>query len=135
MNIIASENISKYNGSDSIYFVKSPIDFFVKAHGSYMVKTGIKVYIPSNEVLEIVSVPVMKKNYGLSAEGFYFPAKPNDNPNDPEFKELFIQVSNNSRVSHSIKAGDQIALIIPLLTAPVYEIDSLVRADNDSDSE
>ena len=54
MNIIASENISKYNGSDSIYFVKSPIDFFVKAHGSYMVKTGIKVYIPSNEVLEIV---------------------------------------------------------------------------------
>lgn len=126
MNILTNGNATLYNGSTSVYFITSPIDCFIKPHGSFTIKTGVKIALSDNEIAEVVSNPTMEKNYGLTCHEIYLPTVRHDEENG--IKDVYIHMENHSRVAHSIKAGDRIALLIPLTQAHVTDLDAIASA-------
>lgn len=115
----------RFYGADAGYDLRTPIDFTVPAHGSYVVDSGIHVLVKPGYVAFLKSKSGLNVKHNITGEGVV----------DALYNgSIHIKLFNHGDSDYRFRKGDKLIqmVIMPIATPEIEIVDELPETDRGS---
>lgn len=113
---------TRAHGTDAGLDIYTPVSFYLRAHSSYTIDTGVHVELPPNTAGFLKSKSGLNVNYGITSEGVI----------DVGYTgSIRVKLYNNSSDPRMFVAGDKISqlVILPIVVPELELVDELADTE------